>query len=190
MTISPSLAVVALWTAWLAYWILTAPSAKSALRVESWAEQAAHAVPILIAVLLIGLPELPVELLMQRFVPKSPITAWSGVALLASGLAFAVWARVVLGRNWSATVTIKAGHDLIREGPYRLVRHPIYTGALIAVLGTAVARGEWRGILAWLIVLASLWRKSRIEERWLMEEFGDRYARYRTEARAIIPYLL
>ena len=77
-----------------------------------------------------------------------------------------------------------------RSGPYRLVRHPIYTGLLLAFLGTAIAIGQWRGVLALLIVFVALWRKLRLEERWLGEIFGEAYARYRAEVAALIPFLL
>jgi protein-S-isoprenylcysteine O-methyltransferase Ste14 len=70
------------------------------------------------------------------------------------------------------------------------VRHPIYTGLLVAFAGTAIARGEWRGVLAVALVFASFWRKLRIEERWMIETFGDAYLRYRDEVRAIIPFVL
>ena len=96
----------------------------------------------------------------------------------------------MLGRNWSGVVTVKQDHELIRSGPYRYVRHPIYTGLLIAFAGSAIARGEWRGILALAIVFAALWRKLRLEERWMIETFGDAYLRYRAEVRALIPFVL
>ena len=96
----------------------------------------------------------------------------------------------MLGRNWSGIVTVKQDHELVRSGPYRWVRHPIYTGLLIAFVGTAISRGEWRGVLAVLIVFAALWRKLQLEERWMIETFGDAYLRYRAEVRALIPFVL
>ena len=100
-------------------------------------------------------------------------------------------ARLYLGQNWSATATIKQDHELIRRGPYRLVRHPIYTGTLIAAAGTAIAFGELRDLLALPLVIVGFWLKARSEERLLMSNFGDRYAADRREVRgAIIPYLL
>jgi protein-S-isoprenylcysteine O-methyltransferase Ste14 len=106
------------------------------------------------------------------------------------GLLFTVWARIVLGRNWSGIVTVKQDHELVTAGPYRWVRHPIYTGLLIAFAGSAIARGEWRGVLAVVIVLAGLWRKLKLEERWMIETFGDAYLRYRAKVRALIPFVL
>ena len=110
--------------------------------------------------------------------------------VLVAGLVFSIWARVHIGRNWSGIVTLKQDHELIQSGPYRLVRHPIYTGLLLGFIGTAIARDEWRGWLAVLMVLAALWRKLRLEERWLTEQFGDAYRQYRSEVAALIPYLL
>ena len=109
--------------------------------------------------------------------------------MLAAGIAFAVWARHYLGRNWSGTVTVKQDHELIRSGPYRLVRHPIYTGLLLAILGTAVAFGEWRGLLAFALLTGSLLLKLRVEERFMGESFPNEYARYRAEVPALIPFV-
>ena len=111
-----------------------------------------------------------------------------GVVIL--GLGFTICARIALGGNWSATVTVKHGHEIVRSGPYRWLRHPIYTGLLLAFVGCAVALGEWRGIVAVAIVWAALWRKLRLEERWLTEEFGARYSDYRRETWALIPFVL
>jgi len=93
------------------------------------------------------------------------------VLIVAAGLGFTVWARIHLGRNWSGTVTLKQGHEFVRSGPYRYVRHPIYTGLLAAFAGSALARGELRGIVAVAIAFAALWRKLKLEERWLGEAF-------------------
>lgn len=89
----------------------------------------------------------------------------------------------------SATVTVKEDHELVRTGPYRFVRHPIYTGLLLGFIGTAVARAEWRGVLAVALVFISLWRKLKLEERWMGETFGARYASYKREVRALVPFL-
>ena len=110
--------------------------------------------------------------------------------MLAAGLGFAVWARRCLGRNWSGIVTVKQGHELIRSGPYALVRHPIYTGLLLAILGTASAIGEWRGLIAFVLITAGFVLKLRIEEDFISETFGEQYARYRAEVPALIPFIV
>ncbi|HEV2442832.1 MAG TPA: isoprenylcysteine carboxylmethyltransferase family protein [Steroidobacteraceae bacterium] len=126
-----------------------------------------------------------------RYLPALPGLVGLGVALTAAGAIFSIVARLYLGQNWSATATIKQDHELIRSGPYCLVRHPIYTGHFIAAIGTAIAFGELRGLLALPFIIVGFWLKARSEEHLLMTNFGDRYAAYRREVRgAIIPYLL
>jgi protein-S-isoprenylcysteine O-methyltransferase Ste14 len=126
----------------------------------------------------------------ERFVPDLPSIAWAGVCLTWVGAAFAIWARLTLGRNWSASVTMKEDHQLVRRGPYAIVRHPIYSGALLAILGTALAIGEWRCLAAFVLALAAWKRKSLTEETFMLELFGDEYRRYRREVSALIPGLL
>ncbi len=109
-----------------------------------------------------------------------------GIALLAAGLGFTVWARRHLGRNWSASVVVKEGHALVRTGPYRYVRHPIYSGLLLAFLGMAVTIGEWRGLVAVLLAWVSLAVKSRAEEKRMRETFPE-YAEYARGTPAIVP---
>jgi protein-S-isoprenylcysteine O-methyltransferase Ste14 len=181
----------ALWIAWFIYWRVSATGVKAVRRRESALSRAAHLVPLAIAGLLLWIPTIAGGgFLFQRFMPQTLLTYWTGTLLLALGLAFSVWARVYLGRNWSATVTVKEAHELIRGGPYALVRHPIYSGLLLAFIGSAIARAQWRGVLAVLIVLVALWRKLRLEERFMSETFGDEYRRYREHTAALIPYLL
>ncbi len=115
---------------------------------------------------------------------------WSAVTLIALGLVFAIWARHALGGNWSGSVTVKEGHELVQDGPYRWVRHPIYTGVLVMILGTGLAAGRVHGLLAFPIALAALWLKSRMEERWMAAQFADRYATYRSRTWALIPFVL
>jgi protein-S-isoprenylcysteine O-methyltransferase Ste14 len=130
----------------------------------------------------------PLAILNQRLFPWSPWQFWVAAIITAAGMLFTVWARIHIGRNWSGVVTIKEGHELIDTGPYALVRHPIYTGLLVAIFGSALARGEWRGVLAVLIAWAALWRKLRLEERWMIERFGEQYEAYRRRVPALIPF--
>jgi protein-S-isoprenylcysteine O-methyltransferase Ste14 len=179
-----------IWIIWMFYWWLSGRHVKAVARRESPLSRAGHAIPLIIAAVLLALPTLPYGFLSGRVFPRSEYIYRIGVFVLIAGLAFSVWARIHIGRNWSGVVTLKQDHELIRSGPYRLVRHPIYTGLLLAFIGTAIARDQWRGWLAVLIGLAALWRKLRLEERWLTEQFGDSYRRYRDKVAALIPYLL
>ncbi len=131
---------------------------------------------------------MPGPVLNERLFPWAPWEFWTAALVTAAGLGFAVWARLHLGRNWSGTVTLKQSHELITTSPYSLVRHPIYTGLLIAFLGSAMARGEWRGVLAVAIAWVALWRKLRLEERWMRDLFGEQYAAYQQRVPALIPF--
>jgi protein-S-isoprenylcysteine O-methyltransferase Ste14 len=124
----------------------------------------------------------------ERVLPWAVWLYGLAAAITAAGLLFTVWARVHLGRNWSGTVTIKQAHEFIATGPYAIVRHPIYSGLMLAFVGSAVARGEWRGVLAVLIALAALWRKLRLEEQWMREQFGAQYEAYAHRVPALVPF--
>lgn len=179
-----------LWLVWGVYWFVSARRAKANVREESTASRAGHIIPLVIAACLICPDRLPGDFLGGRFVPASLTVYFIGVAIVACGLGFAIWARHTLGSNWSGIVTLKQNHELVRSGAYRWVRHPIYTGLLFAFAGSALARGEWRGVLAVAIVFFALWRKLRLEERWMVETFGDAYLRYRSEVPALIPFVI
>jgi protein-S-isoprenylcysteine O-methyltransferase Ste14 len=184
--------VLLLWIAWLVYWRVSAADAKPAVRHESKWSRASYVIPILIASILLSIPPIAGGgggFLFSRFLPQGIDGYWVGVMLVAAGLGFSVWARQHIGRNWSGTVEVKQDHQLICTGPYRFVRHPIYTGILIAFLGTAIVVGQWSGILAMLIACGSFWRKLTLEERFMRETFGSAYEEYRVRTAALIPYL-
>jgi protein-S-isoprenylcysteine O-methyltransferase Ste14 len=178
-----------IWLVWLAYWIVAARNVKAVRRREPYATRFGHIALSALAAALLAFPDRRLPWLDERFLPRTMIAYWLGLIMLAAGIGFAVWARNYLGRNWSGTVTVKQDHELIRTGPYRLVRHPIYTGLLLAILGTAVAFGEWRGLLAFALIAASLLLKLRTEERFMSESFPDEYPRYRADVPALIPFI-
>jgi protein-S-isoprenylcysteine O-methyltransferase Ste14 len=158
------------------YWMVSARKLKAVKQRESTPERLQHMLPLVAAYVLLLTTGLDFGWLGRRFVPDAAALGVFAVALTGAGVAFAIWARWHLGENWSGTVTLKAGHELIRSGPYRSIRHPIYTGMLAAIIGTAVALGEVRGILACLIILAAFYRKARREERFLAQEFGEKFS--------------
>jgi len=177
-----------LWIAWAVYWGVSAARTKSTVRRESLGSRLAHVVPLLIGGVLIAWRTPPWAWLAARLWPHSLTAYWIGFVLTAAGIALAVWARVHLGRNWSGTVTVKESHELIRSGPYAYVRHPIYTGLITAVLGTAIVSGTVRAALGLAIITASLVHKSRTEEGFMRETFPVEYERYSTEVPALIPF--
>jgi protein-S-isoprenylcysteine O-methyltransferase Ste14 len=178
----------AMWLSWGAYWWLAARGSKPNVRREPLGSRLLHMLPLVLAVALLWPDNFPVALLNARLLRWTPWVFWSGALVTLAGLLFTVWARVHIARNWSGTVTIKQDHQLIESGPYALVRHPIYTGLLVAFIGSALARGEWRGLVAVVIVWLALWRKLGLEERWMLEIFGQRYEDYRRRVPALVPF--
>jgi protein-S-isoprenylcysteine O-methyltransferase Ste14 len=178
-----------LWLSWLAYWYLAARNVKATRRHEGAATFLLNRAFVVIGVLFLVVRRQPLHWLAERFAPPTLPIYVLGLLMVAAGLAFAVWARVYLGRNWSATVTVKQDHELIRTGPYRFVRHPIYSGILLALLGTALAIGEWRGLAAFAFFTIGFIFKLKTEERFMSETFGDQYVRYRAQVPALVPFV-
>jgi protein-S-isoprenylcysteine O-methyltransferase Ste14 len=116
------------------------------------------------------------------------ILGWLAAALSVTGIAFAIWARVYLGRNWSAAPAVKEGHELVTSGPYAYVRHPIYSGFLLAGAGAALIGSIFGiGVLA-IIALIFISRIGR-EERIMLELFPDAYPKYQARTKRLIPFI-
>jgi protein-S-isoprenylcysteine O-methyltransferase Ste14 len=180
----------ATWLAWLLYWFWSARGVKAAAREDGWAAMLAYRAPVVLGfALLLGLGRHGGGL--YRLWPAA--AAWLpalGWLLTLAGLVLACWARYVLGRNWSATVQLKQDHELVTDGPYRRIRHPIYTGILLGVLGSGLAIGDLRGLLALLLVGGGFWLKLRHEEAWMRERFGAAYEAYMRRSWALVPGVL
>src|SRR5262245_33224158 len=116
-----------IWVAWCIVWLLMAAWSKPSNRREFPGQRLEHVIPLVFGFLLIYKETFARKWLADRIVPQNSTVAMIALALTVGGLIFAVWARIALGANWSGTVTIKSGHNLIRRGPYRWIRHPIYT---------------------------------------------------------------
>lgn len=125
-----------------------------------------------------------------RFIPDQAALHWLGVVITAAGLLLCVWARRSLGAYWSDKIVLKEGHQLIQTGPYARLRHPIYSGVLFAIAGTALAVGEWRGIAALALLSANYGIKARREERILASHFGEEFANYKRRAGFVLPALI
>jgi len=178
-----------LWLAWALYWIVSAYGTKQTRRRESLGSRLSHVLPLLAGTVLIAWPHPQLGRWLSRpLLPPGPLRFGGALALVGAGLAFTVWARVCLGGNWSGTVTLKEGHELIRSGPYAWVRHPIYSGLLVALAGSAVACGELRAFAGLAVVAAAFIRKLRTEERFMRERFPGEYAQYSAEVPALIPF--
>jgi protein-S-isoprenylcysteine O-methyltransferase Ste14 len=188
-SIQAAVPIAVMWLGWLCYWLIAARDVKPVRRQESLGSRLGYVVPIAIGAVLLATARLPVRWPDDRFLPPSAAAYWAGTLVVAAGLAFMVWARRTLGRNWSGRVTLKENHELIRGGPYRLVRHPIYTGLLVATAGTALAFGQWRDVIALALITVAVLHKMRVEERFMLDSFPEDYPRYRAEVPALIPFL-
>lgn len=179
--------VSALWLVWLVGWLLAAGWTARTVAHQSAAPRLAHSVfvwlgaALLFFHLTIGAP-FKVNLL-----PSSAWVGWGAVILVFLGLGFAGWARYYLGRLWSSSVTLKAEHVIVRTGPYALARHPIYTGLLLALIGTALVRGTMASLLGVLSISIGIVLKIHQEESLLIEHFGEGYRAYQSEVPALVP---
>lgn len=182
----PYMAAVLGWALFSVYWDAAAKGAAPAKSSESGASRAVHVFATNAALLLVLAPIRG----LGRYLPVSASIMTAGLAVEALGLLLAIWARRHLGRNWSGEITIKVDHQLIRSGPYRLLRHPIYTGILAMYVGGAVVTGEWLAITGLILIALAYWRKIRMEEANLKVAFGADYDAYRRQTWVLLPWVL
>jgi protein-S-isoprenylcysteine O-methyltransferase Ste14 len=187
MQITPQQFVDASWVLFGLYWLVSAFSAKKTEKREPSAERLGHMILMAAGYILLFQSNGNWGLLNHRFLPDLPWIAWLGAVITFVGVLFAIWARWNLGRNWSAAVTIKQGHQIIRTGPYAYIRHPIYTGMLVGVVGSALTAGEYRGLLALAIILLSFYRKARKEEKFLASNFGQPFLEHKRRTGFFLP---
>ena len=174
---------LACWIAFSVYWDIAAKNASPAKSSETKSSRSLHVFLANTAVILIGAPIQG----LGRFLPVWSLLMTVGLGIEIVGLGVAIWARRHLGRNWSGEITIKHEHQLIQSGPYRYLRHPIYTGILMMYAGLTVATGEWLGVVGLAVAVLAYWRKTRMEEATLGTAFGAAYDAYRRDTWAIVP---
>ncbi len=183
--------IAAIWILFFA--LLFIPALRTRIPVE---QRSSHyvtwsfIVALAVIVLVIALGRFATDFLVFRVVPVSPLAGITGILLTITGLSFSGWARYHLGAYWSSMVEIKVGHQLIRTGPYRFVRNPMYTGILVAFVGAALAIGELLAFVALGIGIVSILVKIKAEEEILTEKFGEEYLTYKREVRALIPFIV
>lgn len=178
--------IYGLWLAWVVSWLVAAVwTAPTAVRPPAGA-QAPYRIVQTLGALALFFPR-------RTFTvhwPVSPAVGWAMAALVLAGFALSWWARIHLGRLWSGTVQRKEGHRVIDTGPYRLVRHPIYTGLILAAFATAIARQALAPLLGACLLTLAFYMKAQLEEQLLRRELGedayDAYAR-RTPMLAPLP---
>jgi protein-S-isoprenylcysteine O-methyltransferase Ste14 len=176
-----------LWLLLLLVWVLLGFRRKKTKKLEGWGERAQHGLLVILGFwLLFG--SFPLGSLPQHHVGPNVPSVWTaGLVLTAIGVGLSIWARLSLGSNWSGMVTLKKDHELVRSGLYRWIRHPIYTGILLGMVGSAMIEGQLRGWMGVAVVLAALYFKARREERFLREEFGPGFDEHSRQTGMFLP---
>lgn len=189
-------ALAVLWVAWIIYWIVGEPlyqyvrhQSKTALR-----RGRGNILSYILLMAAFGILQISftgrLAFLGEGLVPDTLAIWLFGFALAIVGLTFSVWARIYLGSNWSPIAMLKKGQTLVRTGPYGMVRHPIYSGLIVAIIGTALVYGGYRVIISIVCVFLFAWVRIREEEKLMSNQFGEDYAEYKKEVKAIIPGII
>ena len=184
----PGVAISVIWVGWMISWVLAAGWTNRTEGRPSVGPEIGYRAMMGIGALIMFVPahgyEGPLRLWHVGWAG-----GWLCAALVGVGVAIAWWARLHLGRMWSGRITRKADHKVVESGPYAWVRHPIYTGLLLSLLATAVAKGTILGVAGFVILLIGIWLKARLEERWLTQELGeDAYGSYRRRVPMLLPF--
>ncbi len=182
----------AIWFAMIAFWLMHARNTKVTIRRQSTLPRVLNLVCLYTAAALLAAPVVPIHGLAVRILPRSQWRIWCalGAVLTLVGVLLTIWARLYLGRNWSSVAAVKADHELVTTGPYQWVRHPIYSGLTLGMVGTAVAIGQWRAVLAVTLALIAIAQRIVIEERFMREQFGNAYDAYARRVWALLPGLI
>jgi protein-S-isoprenylcysteine O-methyltransferase Ste14 len=178
---------IAPWYALAIYWAFSALRLKRIKVSEDPGGRLWHIGIMVLVFMFLSSDRLDFGPLGWRFVPESLVVWAPGIFLTFLGAGLAIWARYSLGQYWSGRITLKEDHQLIRFGPYAYIRHPIYSGLILAMAGTAFVIGEWRAVVAVLLAVVELSRKASKEEALLATEFGEQYREYRRQAGFLTP---
>jgi protein-S-isoprenylcysteine O-methyltransferase Ste14 len=181
--------ISALWTSFFFVWLLAWMWTKRTRERVPLSSRLLYGIPVCIGSYLMLTDNVQLGWLEWRLIPKNMLLQILAVSLTTAGIALAIWARFYLGQNWSSAVSIKVGHQLIHTGPYRWVRHPIYSGILLALIGTVLERGKPAGLLAIALFWLGFWIKSSMEERFMRKTFGQDYEAYSRTTGALVPRL-
>jgi len=176
--------IIALWVAFVVYWAISARSAKKVAHRDLAGVWVRYVGFVIVILLIIFLP----ASFNIAFGAHTPTVMAIGTILCGAGIAFAIWARWHLGKNWNSGPSIQEGHELVTSGPYRFVRHPIYTGLIVALLGSALATNVGWFIIFLFLGSTFVWRIDR-EEKFMMQLFPNEYPEYKKRTRKLIPLI-
>ena len=180
------------WLVVLAYWFISGIGLKKVQNQEPFLKRfVQYWLPIMITIYLLVHGEwFGHNWFRQNFVEHTNLVGMIGLSISILGGIVACWARYMLGKNWSLSIQQKENHELIQNGIYKVIRHPIYTGLLLLFIGNAIIVGDNRAIIAIILAFVALWLKLRKEEKLLTEIFGNQYTNYKSHTKALIPFIL
>jgi protein-S-isoprenylcysteine O-methyltransferase Ste14 len=173
-------AIPVAWVVFWVYWLASAVTVKAGSRTSRTRLPGLSAVALLVVLRVFR---------GGNGVINDPVLGAIGAVLFVCGLGLAVWARVYLGRNWGMPMTRKDEPELVTSGPYRFVRHPIYSGILLALLGTALAVNLYV-LVAAAIIGAYFVYSAKVEEGLMIDSFPTAYPSYRARTKMLIPFVL
>ena len=179
--------VVILWVLFYAYWMIAAVGVKKNIRRTGRTGWAIRLFVIAAIFLVFRIPGLKQTIQHFQNAHSGPASEFVGFVLCLCGFAFAIWARLHLGRNWGQPMTLKQGHELVTTGPYRFVRHPIYTGIGLALLGSTIVTPLW--IVAFVCLTGYFVYSARTEERIMTSQFPDQYPEYKDRTKMLVPFV-
>jgi len=175
------------WIILIVYWVISAFRVRKNIKAEPVGSRLAISLVAIGAFELLFRSRLTSGMLQGSFMPDIPVVRYLGIALLWGGVAFAIWARYHIGEYWSARVAVKEDHRVIDSGPYAHVRHPIYSGILLGLIGTALAVGNWRAVIVFIVILIVLILKALAEEKYLTVQLGSAYVEYKKRTGMLSP---
>ena len=178
-----------LWAVLVVVWLIGAFRTKRTIRRQSSSSRLIQIAVVAAGAYLLFARYTGIRSLDRPVIPITVNLAASGFALIVFGVGFSIWARLTLGANWSGTVTLKEDHALIQRGPYGMVRHPIYTGILAALMGSALERGLRSSLIALPLCGLGFWLKIKTEEQFMVQRFGEAYVQYKQKVKALVPFL-
>lgn len=186
--------LLAIWIIWVLYWIASwvyESSRGTRNKIVKGQRDPLQSILLVLSLILVLLPGTDqLGILTLRFIPIVPALWCIGLLITALGIFFAIWARYHLGSNWSSIPSVRKDQLLVRTGPYSIVRHPIYTGILFGMIGSAIVVGQYRSIIAIILIIIFCWLRIREEEKLMTGEFGKQYDTYKKEIKTIIPFIL
>ncbi len=177
------------WVTFFSYWGRMAKKVKSEVYSQGRISRLVYLFFLFSGLISVYISALSVGWAGYQVIPVSNLSGFIGALISLLGMGFAIWARKTLGSNWSAKVTLKEGHELIQNGPYSIVRHPIYTGFEMGVLGPAIVFGQLKGFIALAIVFAAHVWKIGMEEDIMNTQFPTQYAAYSKRVKRLIPFI-